>query len=124
MSDSTHSPAVRGGDELPKVDVSERAGERTGTPQVLHTRLFMQLLVFSSDKPGSNNASRLLGDALAAQQMPGVIYEDVNDPRGVGVLTWSEDPSHFITRVRPALQSVDRAGLAQRREFSMFGRTY
>lgn len=124
MNDSTHSPAVRGGDELPEVDVSERAGERTGNPQVLHTRLFMQLLVFSSDKPGSNNASRLLGDALAAQQMPGVIYEDVNDPRGVGVLTWSEDPSHFITRVRPALQSVDRAGLAQRREFSMFGRTY
>ena len=124
MSDSTHSPAARGGEELPKIDVSERAGERTGNPQVLHTRLFMQLLVFSSDKPGANNATRLLADALEAQQIPGVIYEDVNDPRGVGVLTWSEDPSHFIARLRPALQSVDRTGLVQRREFSMFGRTY
>jgi hypothetical protein len=120
MSDSTQ----RASEEMPKVDVSERAGERTGNPQVLHSRLFMQLLVFTSDRPGASSATHLLGEALQAQQMPAVIYEDVNDPRGLGVLTWSEDPAHFITRVRPALQTLDRTGMRQRREFSMLGRTY
>jgi hypothetical protein len=123
MSDPTHSPA-RASEDLPTIDVAERAGERTGNPQVLNSRLFMQLLVFTSDQPGSSSAAHLLGEVLQTQQIPAVIYEDVNDPRGIGVLTWSEDPAHFITRLRPALQTLDRTGMRQRREFSMLGRTY
>ena len=32
-----------------------------------------------------------------------MLYEDVNDPRGVGLLTFSEDPDFFLDRVRPLL---------------------
>jgi chlorite dismutase len=43
------------------------------------------------------------------------------DPRSIGVLTWSEDPAHFIRSVRPHLQS---STLRPRRDFAMLGRTY
>jgi chlorite dismutase len=123
MSDPSQKPA-RPSEDLPKIDMSERAGHHTGNPQSLDKRLFMQLLVYTSDTGGSDNAVKLLGEALQTQQMPAVIYDDVNDGRGIGVLSWSEDPSHFITRLRPALQVLDRSGLVQRRDFTMFGRTY
>ena len=32
-----------------------------------------------------------------------MLYEDVNDPRGVALLTFSEDPDVFLDRVRPVL---------------------
>jgi len=115
----------QGTEELPKVDVSERAGAHTGNPQVLNTRLFMQLLVFTGDKgAASRTAITVLSSELKNAQVPAVLYEDVNDPRGIGVLTYSEDPAHFVTRVRPALQVLDEEGLRLRSDFSMLGRSY
>jgi hypothetical protein len=111
-------------EELPKIDVSERAGMHGGKPQTLETRLFMQLLVYTSDGGGGSTALSKLERALRAQQMPAVLYEDVNDPRGIGVLSYSEQPQDFITRLRPALQVVDDHGLRLRHDFSMLGRTY
>jgi hypothetical protein len=119
---STH--AARSEDAPAAVDVSERAGERTGNPQVLHTRLFMQLLVFTADRGGSSNAQRQVGAALQAHGCSAVVYDDVNDPHGVGVLSWSEDPSDFVSKVRPALSVAELAGLRIRHDFSMFGRSY
>lgn len=96
-----------------------------GTPQVLNTRLFMQLLVYTSDSgSGSGSALTKLERSLRDKQVPAVIYEDVNDPRGIGVLSYSENPADFITRVRPALQVADDHGLRLRHDFSMLGRTY
>jgi chlorite dismutase len=96
----------------------------TGQPQELHSRLFMTLQVFTSDSR-SDGASTLprFADAIESQKMPAVIYEDVNDARGLAVLSWSEDPAHFVTRLRPALQAAS-SGMRQRQEFSMLGRTY
>jgi chlorite dismutase len=111
-------------EELPQIDVSERAGMHGGTPQVLNTRLFMQLLVYTTDSGGGSGALAKLERSLRAQQMPAVIYEDVNDPRGIGVLSYSENPADFITRLRPALQVADDHGLRLRHDFSMLGRTY
>jgi chlorite dismutase len=52
-----------------------------------------------------------------------VVYDDVNDPRGLGVLTWSENPAHFVRAVRPVL--ADPAlGLVLRPELTMLGRSY
>jgi chlorite dismutase len=129
MTEDKNAPAPgatpRSADELPTIDIAERAGERTGNPQVLHSRLFMQLLVFTSaGSAGSSDGLRQLAQSIGAHDMPAVLYEDVNDPRGIGVLSWSEDPSHFVTRLRPALHAADAAGLRQRHEFSMLGRTY
>lgn len=123
-----HKPAGGAGrpnDDLPVIDVVERAGMHTGNPQELHSRLFMQLLVFTAGPELSpTTALARLRESLEAQGASAVIYEDVNDVRGFGVLTWSEDPSHFVARVRPALQDPGLSGLRPRQEFSMFGRTY
>jgi chlorite dismutase len=126
MSDRSNptAPSTRPAEELPTIDVAERAGERTGNPQVLETRLFMQLLVFTSAGDFGSGTVRQLAQSIASYDMPAVLYEDVNDPRGIGVLSWSEDPTHLVTRLRPALHAIDRAGLRQRHEFTMLGRSY
>jgi len=124
MSHPHHSSTAASSDELPTIDVSERAGDRTGQPQVLHTRLFMQLLVFTTDGGGTYSAQSQLVRELRERQISSVVYEDVNDPRGLAVLTYSEDPAHFVTNVRPALRVLDTHGLRLRHDFSMLGRTY
>jgi chlorite dismutase len=48
----------------------------------------------------------------------------VNDPRGVALLTLSEDPGYFLDRVRPVLNAHPFASLAQKPEYTMLGRTY
>jgi len=53
-----------------------------------------------------------------------VIYDDTNDPRGIGLLTWSEDPAHFVERVRPLFAREPLAAWSVRPEFTMLGRTY
>jgi len=123
MSDSADAPKSESG--LPIVDVSERAGQRTGNPQVLHTRLYMQLLVYTCQgELGPTAAISRMSASLAAAPSEAVIYCDVHDPRGIAVLTWSEDPAHFVTRVRTALHDTHAWGLQLRHDFSMFGRTY
>ncbi len=97
------------------VDVRERGATRDGVEQVMDRRLFMQLLAFEGD-------AHALADGLQARGIASVVYEDVNHPRGVGLLTWSEDPSHFVSVVRPAVNAVE--GLRPRPELSMLGRTY
>src|SRR3954465_11455799 len=90
--------AARRGPEPP--DIFEKGGMKDGQPQRLNERLFMQFLAF-----GNCTFSRALAETLQAAGIPGVVYEDVNDPRGVGVLTFSEDPNFFVERLRPTLNS-------------------
>jgi chlorite dismutase len=111
-------------EDLPVVDVNERAGHHTGNPQVLETRLFMQLLVF--DCSARNDPAEVIERAageLLSRGAKAVLYADVNAPRGVGVLSYSEDPAHFVARVRPALAALGDQ-ITQRPEFTMLGRTY
>src|SRR5579884_2037828 len=100
-------------------DISEKGGMKNGQPQTSNERLFMQFLAFG----GSDDSSRL-ADALAAAKIAGALYEDVNDPRGVGLLTFSEDPDYFLDRVRPLLNGAAFRPLVQKPEFTMLGRTY
>jgi hypothetical protein len=107
------------------IDVRERGAERDGQPQVTDRRLFMQLLVFTCT--GDLNPTRTvkaLGAALAAARVPAVLYEDVNDPFGLGLLTFSEKPEDFVTRVRPLLSTPELRGLTLRPELTMLGRSY
>ena len=53
-----------------------------------------------------------------------MLYADVNDPFGIGVLTFSEDPADFVTKVRPAFTSAELTGVHMRPEFTMLGRSY
>jgi Chlorite dismutase len=127
MSESTTGRPAGGHSEheLPQIDVTERGAPRGGQPQVLDRRLFMQLLVF--DCAGAGDPAELVqaaGKALEARGVGAVVYEDVNDPRGIAVLTWGEDPAVFVDAVRPALNRSELRGLTLRPEFTMLGRSY
>lgn len=110
---------------LPEVDTREHGGRLGGEPQRLDRRLFMQLLVFHTrpETDVSVSANALI-NALSTLNIAGVVYDDVNDPRGLGLLTWSEDPTFFVTRVRPLLLDQAFRGLVLRPEYTMLGRTY
>jgi chlorite dismutase len=105
---------------LPTIDVNEYGGKRDGVRQSLTRRLYMQLLVFEAGG-SSADASDQLAARFRSARVPSVIYADANDPRSVGVLTWGEDPAHFVLAVRPLLQDP---ALRPRRDFTMLGRTY
>jgi chlorite dismutase len=124
---TSHSPQSQssGHDEtLPQIDVRERGAPKAGEPQFLERRLFMQLLVFQiPSRPDTAAAIKELCGALRERGAASVVYEDVNDPRGIGVLSWSEDPAQFVSTVRPVLAAPE-LGLVLRPEFSMLGRTY
>lgn len=118
MSNQTETPErTRRGPEPP--DLSEKGGMKNGEPQRSNERLFMQLLAF-----GGCPDARPLAAAIEAAGVTGVLYEDLNDPRGVALLTVSQDPNVFLDRVRPLLNSPQFAGLTQKPEYTMFGRTY
>jgi Chlorite dismutase len=108
---------ARRGPEPP--DLSEKGGVRNGQPQRSDTRLFMQFLAF-----GGCADSRPIVDACVRAGVAGVLYEDVNDPRGLGLLTFSENPAFFVDRVRPLLNAAPCATLVQKPEYTMLGRTY
>ena len=92
---------------------------KDGQPQRSNDRLFMQLMAF-----GGCRDARPLAQALTKAGIGGVLYEDVNDPRGVALLTFAEDPAFFVERVRPLLNDAPFASLAQKPEYTMLGRTY
>lgn len=104
---------------MEKVDVRERGGIKDGQPQVMDRRLFMQLLAF-----GGCAEARKLTAALANTGITGALYEDLNDPRGVALVTASEDPDYFVTDLRRLLNQEPFASLTLKPQFTMFGRTY
>jgi chlorite dismutase len=107
------------------IDVRERGAERDGQPQVTDRRLYMQLLVCTcSGDLNPQRATKSLGAALASAHVPSVLYEDVNDPFGLALLTFTEKPEEFVTRVRPLFSAPELRGLTLRPEFTMLGRSY
>jgi hypothetical protein len=101
------------------LDIREKGGMRGGEPQTSDRRLFMQLLAFGNSDDTDN-----LAGALDGADMEGVLYEDVNDPRGVGLLTWSDDPDFFVKKLRPFLRHSAFHALTFKPEYTMMGRTY
>jgi chlorite dismutase len=113
----TEAAMPRRGAEPP--DLSEKGGVRNGVPQRSDHRLFMQLLVFG----GCADTAPLV-DVLARSAITGALYEDVNDPRGVALLTVSQDPAAFVDRGRPLLNAAPFTSLTLKPDFTMLGRTY
>ena len=105
--------------KLEPPDLSEKGGLRGGEPQRSDERLFMQLFAFG----GCPRSSDVVGQVSEAN-LDAVVYEDLNDPRGVAVLTLNRNPDYFIDRVRPMLNTGPLSTLAVRPEYTMFGRTY
>ena len=100
-------------------DVAEHGRTAEGETTSLDRRLFMQLHAF-----GGARDSSALAQALDASGIEAVLYEDVNDPAGVAVLTLAEDPEAFVSSVRSLLQQPPFADLERKPELTMLGRTY
>jgi hypothetical protein len=101
--------------ETTKIDVQEHGANQQSTDR----RLFIQLQAFG----GCLDAKPALR-ALEASRIEGVLYQDVNDPHGIAVLAMSEDPTFFVGALREVLNTEPFAGLTQKPELTMFGRTY
>jgi chlorite dismutase len=100
-------------------DVKADVRERGAGGQTSDRRLFMQLQVFG----GCADAKPLIG-ALEASRLDAVLYHDVNDPRGVGILAMTEDPVALVGAYRELLTTEPFAALRHRPELTMLGRTY
>ena len=101
------------------LDIREKSRTGDGREQTLDRRLFMQLLAF-----GECRDTAPLTRALDEHRMPGVLYADINDPRGVALLTFSENPDFFLTDLRSFLGEAPFADLQPKPELTMLGRTY
>ncbi|MGH9328578.1 MAG: chlorite dismutase family protein [Terriglobia bacterium] len=102
-----------------ELDLREKGAVRNGERMVCDARLFMQLFVYGN----CMNVEPLV-KSLAGAAFESVLYEDVNDPRGVALLTWSQDPAFFVTALREFTLGSPWAGLTPKLEYTMFGRTY
>ncbi len=101
------------------LDLREKGGPRAGEPQTSDRRLFMHLLAF-----GQVMSTDALILQLRSEEIPSTLLIDVNDARGVGLLTWSEDPDFFAHRVRAMLDRDAFSLLVPKPEYSMLGRSY
>ena len=100
-------------------DLSEKGGLKDGEPQRSDERLFMQLLAFGGCLDAAGVASQVQDAGV-----DGAVYEDLNDPRGVAILSLTPTPDAFVERVRPALNAGPCAGLTLKPDYTMLGRTY
>jgi chlorite dismutase len=101
------------------VDIREKGRSATGEVISSDRRLFMQLMSF-----GECDDSGPLIEALKQADINGVLYEDINDPRGVALLTFSDDPDYFLETMRRFLNQPPFSNLAPKPEYTMLGRTY
>ena len=100
------------------LDIRERGRTTDGEPIFLDRRLFMQFLAFGDAKTAP------LVEALAAARLPGVLYEDIHDPHGVGLLVFYEEPEFFLGDLRAFLRQPPFSQLTRKPEYTLLGRTY
>lgn len=115
---ATPPSAPRGGPPTPPPPPDLR--EHGSGDQASDTRLFMQLLAFTGcrDTPA-------LADYVKQHAKTGVVvYEDLNDPFGIALLTFSTDPADFLEHTRSLVQQGPLADLTPRPAFTMIGRSY
>lgn len=102
------------------VDLREMGAPSDDEPQVSDRRLFFQLHVFE----GCSDASALI-EPLEERRLNAVLYDDFNNPTGIGVLFITEDPVVLTTDARDLLAEFQRvASPLYRAEMTMIGRTY
>jgi len=98
-----------------KIDVLERGANQ----QTSGRRLFMQLQAF-----GDSGRSEAVAEALEKSRLEAVLYHDISDPTGIGILILSEDPAFFVTQLRDVFNAPPFADLRRKPELTMLGRTY
>lgn len=101
------------------LDIRERGKTQEGQPDALDRRLFMQLLAFGE----CPDTATLIG-ALEESGLSGVLYADLNDPHGVALLTFHEQPDFFVSTLRDFLNREPFRSLLPKPEYTMVGRSY
>lgn len=96
-------------------NVNERGREGTESDR----RLFMQFHAFTD----CENPRDALG-RMEEAKIRGAVYVDAVDSRGIGIVSYSEDPAWFVGAFRDLLNGPIFRSLTRRPDFSMFGRTY
>jgi hypothetical protein len=107
------------GNGIEQIDIREIARTASGEMVASDRRLYMQLFAF-----GDCEESAPLVDALASANIHGALYEDLNDPYGVALVAYSEEPDYFVGEFRNFLKQRPFNELTPKPEYTMFGRTY
>lgn len=105
--------------EVEEVNTSENGRSPDGDVISLNKRLFVQVMVF-----GSVTDTQVLIDALQANTIHGALYEDINDPQGVALAAFSDNPDYFLTTMRDFYNQSPFSELTPKPEYTMLGRTY
>jgi chlorite dismutase len=106
-------------EDLAGVDVAEHGRSADGETTTLDRRLYMQLHAYG----GAGETPQLIA-GLEDAGVVGTLYEDVNDPTGVALLTVSESPDAFVAEYRSFLRSAPFSELEPKPDLTMLGRTY
>jgi hypothetical protein len=107
-----------------ELNLGERGRGRDGSPRVVDFRLYVQLHVFTACMDREQVEAAVRERAAADPGFEGVLYQDLLDPRGVGLLVAQEDPGWFATRLREFLVGPVFRDLVPRPRLTMMGRTY
>ena len=100
-------------------DLREKGSPKDGQPQHSHRRLFMQFLAL-----GGCTDPQPFVRTLEQTSLQAVVYQDLHDPRGIGLLVMHEDPDHFVADLRHTLNTTPFDTLILKPSYTMFGRTY
>ncbi len=95
---------------------------KTLTPEDIQAdqpRLYGQLQAYG----GCRDVDPLI-QALQSSGLEGVLYRDLNDPRGVGLLLFAENPDTLVGEARALLVREPFGSLSQKPDLTMVGRTY
>ncbi len=80
---------------------------------------FMQLLVFTDCADLTP-----IGGPLEHLELDCVLYKDLNDPQGIGLLALADDPDDLVQDLRDVLSARVFRVLMQRHELTMIGRCF
>jgi chlorite dismutase len=105
--------------DLEGIDITEQGRSPSGEVITSNRRLYMQFMAFGNVKDIST-----LTWGLESARIEGVLYADINDPRGVGLLTYHESPDFFVDELRGFLSHPPFSDLTHKAEYTMLGRTY
>lgn len=101
------------------LDITEKGRAKDGTSISLDRRLYVQFLAFG----GVDDLNSIV-QSFNESGIEGVLYLDINDPLGIGVVAMNEDPDFFIGEFREFLNTDPFSDLRLKEEFTMLGRTY
>lgn len=102
-----------------QITIAEKGRTKAGETISSDRRLFIQLLAF-----GGCRDTAAIAAALEQARIPGALYEDVNDPQGIGLLSFHENPDFFLDTLRPLVTEGPFSRLQPKPEYTMLGRTY